>query len=37
MQLSNEKLIERGTQMVQDHTKLDYLDAKKLLLKYWKR
>lgn len=34
MQLSNEKLIERGTQMVQDHTKLDYLDAKKLLLKY---
>jgi len=34
MQLSNEKLIERGTKMVQDHTKLNYNEAKMLLLKH---
>lgn len=34
MQLSNNKLIERGTKMVQDHTKLNYNDAQALLLKY---
>jgi N-acetylmuramic acid 6-phosphate etherase len=32
MQLSNEKLIDRGTKMVVAETKLDYESAKKLLL-----
>jgi N-acetylmuramic acid 6-phosphate etherase len=33
MQLSNEKLIDRGTRMVMQHTQLPYDDAKKLLLR----
>lgn len=33
MQLSNEKLIDRGTRMVMQHTQLSYDEAKKLLLK----
>jgi N-acetylmuramic acid 6-phosphate etherase len=32
MQLSNEKLIDRGTKMVIAETQLDYETAKKLLL-----
>ncbi len=34
MQLSNNKLIERGTQMIIDATKLSYEDAKSALLKH---
>lgn len=34
MQLSNEKLIDRGTKMVMDETGLDYEEAKVLLIKY---
>lgn len=34
MQLSNEKLIDRGTKMVIDETQLDYETAKKLLLEH---
>jgi len=35
MQLSNEKLVDRGTKMVMEQLKLDdYEEAKKLLLKY---
>jgi len=34
MQLSNDKLVDRGTKMVMEETSLDYKTAKKLLLKY---
>jgi N-acetylmuramic acid 6-phosphate etherase len=34
MQLSNEKLIDRGTKMVISETQLDYETAKKLLLEH---
>ena len=34
MQLSNEKLIDRGARMVMQHTQLPYDDAKKLLLQH---
>lgn len=34
MQLSNEKLVDRGTQMIMEATGLDYKKSKKLLLKY---
>ena len=34
MMLSNNKLVERGTQMIAKQTKLNYEDSKKLLLKY---
>ena len=37
MQLTNEKLIDRGTKMIMDKLKLsDYSKAKELLLKYGK-
>ena len=34
MQLSNNKLVDRGTKMVMEDTGLSYIDAKALLLKY---
>ncbi|MFN5418652.1 MAG: N-acetylmuramic acid 6-phosphate etherase [Flavobacteriia bacterium] len=34
MQLSNDKLVDRGTKMVQDELDISYEDAKNLLLKY---
>jgi N-acetylmuramic acid 6-phosphate etherase len=34
MQLSNDKLVDRGTNMIMERTSLDYEAAKKLLLKY---
>ena len=34
MQLSNEKLIDRGTKMIMDETGLDYEGAKELLIRY---
>lgn len=34
MQLSNDKLVDRGTKMVQDQTGLTYKESKDLLLKY---
>jgi N-acetylmuramic acid 6-phosphate etherase len=34
MQLSNDKLVDRGTKMVMKVTSLDYETAKKLLLKH---
>jgi N-acetylmuramic acid 6-phosphate etherase len=33
MQLSNDKLVDRGTKMIQDALEIDYNDAKELLLK----
>jgi N-acetylmuramic acid 6-phosphate etherase len=33
MQLSNDKLVDRGTKMLQDALAIDYNDAKELLLK----
>jgi N-acetylmuramic acid 6-phosphate etherase len=34
MMLTNEKLVDRGTKMVMDELKLNYVEAQKLLLKY---
>jgi len=34
MQLSNDKLVDRGTKMMMDGSDLDYDQAKKLLLKH---
>ena len=34
MQLSNDKLVDRGTNMIMETTSLDYEAAKKLLLKH---
>ena len=34
MQLSNDKLVDRGTNMIMERTSLDYEAAKKLLLKH---
>ena len=34
MQLTNQKLIDRGTRMVMDYTHLSYNEANALLLKY---
>jgi len=34
MQLTNEKLLDRGTRMIQDATGLDYDASKKLLLEH---
>ena len=34
MQLTNKKLVDRGTRMVMDYTKLPYDEANALLLKY---
>mgnify|MGYP005715343527 CR=1 FL=1 len=34
MQLSNHKLVDRGTKMIMEGTSLDYETAKKLLLKH---
>jgi len=34
MQLSNEKLVDRGTKMVMEQTNLAYDEAQELLLKY---
>ncbi|MBP7512513.1 MAG: N-acetylmuramic acid 6-phosphate etherase, partial [Bacteroidia bacterium] len=34
MQLSNKKLIDRGTKMIMEKTQLNYSESEKLLLKY---
>jgi len=33
-QLSNDKLVDRGTKMIMDETKMSYKDAERMLLKH---